>query len=132
MHGVEFARHFGLRSCRDVSQHPLVVFFDFAAIGELGVGQRFPRCPHARVGLRPFADQPGEDDSRRCAASDHTRIAAFERHGVQSTRQAAREHHIGAAVVARDDTEQDGTVELDHGLADLGTELELTLAHGFR
>jgi hypothetical protein len=36
-----------------------------------------------RIGQRPFPNQPSEYDGGGSAATDHARIAAFERHGIE-------------------------------------------------
>ena len=82
-----------------------------------------------RVGRDARAHLAREHHRRRRPAADHRGERALERERAQVLVQLAREHHVRAAVVARDDQEHDRPVEVHHRARDLGAVLELQLAH---
>ena len=88
------------------------------------------RAPRSAASCaRAPVDVAGEDDRGGGRAADHRRVRALERDRLEVLVEALREDDERAAVVARDDAEDDRPVEVDDRPADLGAVLELQLAH---
>ena len=77
----------------------------------------------------PRVDLAREHHRRRRRAADHRGVGALDRRDLDRLVERPREHHVGAAVVARDHAEHDRPAEVDDRAADLGAVLELQLAH---
>ena len=77
-------------------------------------------------------DVAGEHDRGGRRAADHRGVRALERDRLEVGVERLREDDERAAVVARDDAEDDRAVEVDDRAADLGAVLELQLAHRLR
>ena len=102
------------------------------ALGAVGALDARVERDDAGIGTGGLLDVAREHDRGGGRAADDRRVRALHGDRFEPRIQALGEDHERAAVIARDDAEDDRPVEVHDGAPDLGAVLELPLAHRLR